>query len=121
MSESEGIPANGRDYSAVTSREEAWRWVERGELVALLLCPEMFGGDDRVENVVFVPAWAAEAKRRIDEDVVVPGVKAHRFTNYSCLPTHQGQSFVPTTILVHATQPEAYVEVIKIWGEDPRT
>jgi hypothetical protein len=85
------------------------------------MLPEMFGGDDRRENVVFVPPWAAEAKWRIDEDAIVPGISAGRFTQYSVTPTHQGRSFVPTTLMVHATQPEALVEVIRIWGEGLRS
>jgi hypothetical protein len=108
--------AIGPDYSHVTSRELAFDLVQRGELVALLLFPEMFGGDDRPENVVFVPPFAAEAKMRADGQIWSQAVDAI-ITEYAVKPTYSAGSFVPIVLTVHAYDPGSFIHIIRIWGE----
>lgn len=107
----------GPDYSAVTSREEAVRLAGRGELVPMLLLPEMFGGDDGPGNVVFVPPFAAELKRQADENVIRPLAAEGRITRYNAEPSYSGRSFVPVAVTVRAEDPGAFSQTIAIWGE----
>jgi hypothetical protein len=107
--------ATGLDYSHITFRELASGLVQRGELVLLLLCPEMFGGDARPENVVFVPPFAAEAKTRSDEQIWSLAVDG-MITEYAVEPTYSGGSLVPTVLTVHAYDPGRFLHIIRIWG-----
>jgi hypothetical protein len=108
--------AIGPDYSHITSRELAFDLVQRGELVALFLLPEMFGGDDRPGNVVFVPPFAAEAKMRTDGQIW-PLAVDRIITEYAAEPTYSGGSFVPILLTVHAYDPGRFIYIIRIWGE----
>jgi hypothetical protein len=108
--------AIGPDYSHVTSRELAFDLVQRGELVALLLFPEMFGGDDRPENIVFVPTFAAEAKVRTDGKIWSLAVDG-TITEYAAKPSYSADSFVPIVLTVHAYDPGRFIHIIRIWGE----
>jgi hypothetical protein len=109
--------ASGPDYSAVVSLEMATRLVESGLLVPLFLLPEMFGGDDRTANVVFVPAFAAELKIRTDENIILPLATGGKITRYDAEPTYAGNSFVPVSIFVHAHDPGDFRYTLKIWGD----
>jgi hypothetical protein len=110
-------PAVGPDYSHVTSREAAYDLVRTGELVAMLMLPEMFGGDARAENIIFVPPFAVEAKQRTDENVVRPMVAAGKVIHYEVKPIHAGKSFVPIFFTVHAYEPGHFLQMFRIWGE----
>ncbi|MFC4256301.1 hypothetical protein GRI97_10765 [Altererythrobacter xixiisoli] len=103
------------DYAAVTSREAAQRLVEQGLLVPMLLLPEIFGGDAHPANVVFVPPFAAGIKQQADEDIIRPLVQAGKVTRYNAQPEYSGDSFVPVTIRVHASDPEEFSETIRVW------
>lgn len=107
----------GPDYSAVTSREEAARLAGTGELVPMLLVPEIFGGDANPANVVFVPSFAAELKRRADENIIRPLAGQGKITRYTATPSYAGKSFVPVAVTVRAFEPGAFTETIRIWGE----
>lgn len=109
--------ARGPDYSAVTSREDAVRLVATGELVPMLLLPEMFGGDSGPANIVFVPPFAAELKRRTDETIVRPLAADGKVTRYEAVPRYSGKSFVPVSVTVRAFDPGDFSETIAIWGE----
>ncbi len=109
--------ASGPDYSVVTSREKASRLTEKGELVPMLLLPEMFGGDGNPGNVVFVPPFAADLKRRTDENIIRPLAAEGKITRYNAEPVYSGRSFVPVSVTVQAHEPGEFTETIGIWGE----
>ena len=103
------------DYSAIDSREKAWRLVEQGDLVAILMCPEMFGGDERDENIVFVPEATADRKEQIDEEVILPLIQAGKVVNYSVEPAYAGKAMVPVSLTITATSPEPHLYSLQIW------
>jgi len=109
--------ASGPDYSSITSRDEAARLAEKGELVPMLLLPEMFGGDASEANVVFVPPFAAELKRRTDENIVRPMAAEGKVTRYNAEPSYSGRSFVPVSVTIRAYDPGDFAGTIGIWGE----
>lgn len=107
-----------RDFSTADSRPAVIALVESGELAPLLLLPETFGGDDRPENVVFVPPAIAVEKRRIDENIVLPLVSSGSVTRYAATPHYRGDSFVPTRIELRATDPGNFCAIVDIWGDE---
>jgi hypothetical protein len=109
--------ANGPDYSTVTSHAEAQQLAEKGELVSVLLLPEIFGGKAVAANVVFVPPFAAVLKKRVDEEIVRPLAAEGKVTQYASEPRYEGESFVPVSITVRAHNPGTFSETIGIWGE----
>jgi hypothetical protein len=111
--------SSAADYSAVDTHEKAWRLVEQGDLVALLMMPAMFGGDERPENIVFVPRATADRKNQIDEEVVLPLVQAGATVEYSVTPTYASGARVPVSLTITASSPEAHLYSLQIWK--PRT
>lgn len=109
--------AIGPDYSHITSRELASPLVQRGELIPTLLLPEMFGGDARRENIVFVPPFAAELKMRTDGHIIWPLAADGKITRYAARPIYSGRCLVPIATIVHAYDPEDFTHTIRIWGE----
>ena len=108
----EGSPA--ADYSAVDSRQKAWRLVEQGDLVAILMLSEMFGGEERDENIVFVPEAIAVRKERIDDEIILPLIQAGAVVNYSVTPIYAGASMVPVLLTITATSPEPHLYSLQI-------
>ena len=108
---------SGPDYSHANSREAVSSLVEEGELTPLLLLPKLFGGDERIENVVFVPHFVAELKNRTDENIIGPLAADGTITRYSAKPTYSGRCFVPILLTVRAYDPGDLTETIRIWGE----
>jgi hypothetical protein len=108
---------NGPDFSAVDSREQAQRLVERGELVPLMLLSERFGGNPTAENIVFVPPFAAEMKAETDETIVMPLVADGKVTRYRAEPEYSGRSFVPIAIKIVASDPADFTCDLAIWGD----
>jgi hypothetical protein len=107
----------GPDYSHVDSLEKARRLASRGELVALLLLPEAFGGEARSENIVYVPPFAAELKADADENVILPLAAEGKITKYRADPEYAGKSFVPIALKLLAYDPSDFTYDIAIWGE----
>jgi hypothetical protein len=107
--------ASGTDFTGFNSREKAEAATRRGVLVPMMLMPEEFGGSADGGNVVFVPAFAAEMKTRIDVGTVFPLALNGKITQYSAYPTYKGESFVPSSITVHAHQPSDFTATIEIW------
>lgn len=81
----------------------------------MLLMPEEFGGEAVALNVVFVPAWAAEQKHRIDMGTILPLGESGRISKYSAQPAYKGDSFIPSTIAVRAYEPGDFTATIEIW------
>lgn len=107
----------GPDYSAIDSRDKAAKLAENGELVPVLLLPEMFGGDNNEANVVFIPTFAADLKRQTDENIIQPLASQGKVTRYNAVPTYSGKSFVPVAVTVQAHDPGNFRQTIRIWGE----
>ena len=115
MSVSQQGGSSAADYSAVDSREKAWRLVEQGEIVAILMLPAMFGGDERDENIVFVPETVAARKDQIDDEIILPLVQAGKVVNYSVTPAYAGKAMVPVSLTITATSPEPHLYSLQIW------
>ena len=107
--------AVGPDFSALNLREKVEAAAQRGELVPILLMPEEFGGDPVGPNLVFVPAWAAEQKERIDMGTILPLAREEKINKYSAAPADKGDSFVPSSITVRAHDPGDFTTIINIW------
>ena len=107
----------GTDYSLVDSLEKVQRLADRGELVALLLLPEAFGGEARRENTVYVPPFVAELKASADENVILPLAAEGKVTKYRADPEYAGKSFVPIALKLFAYDPSDFTYDIAIWGE----
>lgn len=112
-----GPPAHGPDFSEVDSREKALAWVADGRLERLFLMPPEFGGPDDPRNIVYVPGWVIEVKRRTDLNIIAPLVESGAVTSYSAVPEYRGRSFVPMSIKIEAKDPKHFVSEIAIWGE----
>lgn len=109
--------AIGPDYSHITSRELASPLLQSGELVPMLLLPEMFGGDARPGNVVYVPPFAAELKMRTDGHIIWPLAADGTITRYAARPIYSGNALVPIVLIVHAYDPGDFTQTIQIWGD----
>lgn len=107
--------AAGPDFSALNSREKVEAAAQQGELVPMLLMPEEFGGDPVGLNLVFVPAWVAEQKQRIDMGTILPLAQEEKISKYSAEPAYKGDSFVPSSITVRAHDPGDFAATIEIW------
>ncbi|GAB3390347.1 hypothetical protein [Lysobacter fragariae] len=105
----------GPDFSSLNSREKAEAAARQGELVPMLLMPEEFGGEPIDLNVVFVPAWAAEQKNRIDMGTILPLGQSGKISKYSAQPSYKGDSFIPSSVTVRAYEPGDFTATIEIW------
>lgn len=59
----------------------------------------------------------AEAKSRIDKNVIVPLVNSGSVSQYSAEPEYSGDSVIPTRINIRAWNPREFKTKINIWGE----
>lgn len=105
----------GADFGHFDTREKCEAAVKRRELAFLHLVPEELGGDFDADNIVFVPVWVAEQKRRIDTATVLPLMRAGKLSRYSALPIYRGRSFIPAEITIHAHDPAGFATTIDIW------
>lgn len=108
---------DGPDYSHVDSKEKVEELVTRGELAPLYLLPAEFGGTDDVHNVVYVPPFVVELKRRTDMNVIRPLIEAGNVTRYQAAPRYEGASFVPSAIEIRGSEPGDVQATLEIWGE----
>lgn len=106
---------NGPDFSEIDSREKAETAAKDGSLVSILMMPEVFGGVPVGPNVIFVPAWVAEQKERIDLGTVLPLAQEGKITRYEAQPAYKDDSFVPSSITIHAHTPGDFSVTIEIW------
>ena len=108
---------DGTDYSHVDSKEKAEELAARGELAPLYLLPAEFGGTDDVGNVVYVPPFVVELKRRTDMNVILPLIESGSVTRYEATPRYEGASFVPSAIEIRGSEPGDVTATLAIWGE----
>ncbi len=109
--------AGGPDFSAVDSLEKAEELHRQGVLHKLLLMPAEFGGAEIPENVVFVPVFAVELKAQIDLDVIRPLIEQGTVRRYSAAPEYEGNSFIPCSIRIVASDPGQFEASVAIWGK----
>ncbi len=95
----------GPDFSSIDSVDKAEAMAARGELEALLLLPEAFGGTGDRINVVYVPIGVGAVKASTDQNVVAPLAAKGTISRYSASPRYQGSSVVPIAIDITATEP----------------
>jgi hypothetical protein len=107
---------DGPDYSHVDSKEKAEELVARGELTRLHLLPPEFGGADVAENLVFVPPFVVDLKHGTDMNIVRPLIEDGSVSEYSATPSYKGDSFVPASIEIHASNPGDFHTSLEIWG-----
>lgn len=113
-----GAPPNvGPDYQHIDSREKAEDLYRRGDLTKLLLLPPEFGGQDIPPNVVYVPAFAAQLKARIDQNTIKPLAQKGQVRRYTATPEYEGTSVIPSLIRISATDPGRFEGSISIWGK----
>ncbi|HQV03537.1 MULTISPECIES: hypothetical protein [unclassified Novosphingobium] len=105
------------DYSNVATRDDLLGHVETGSLVKMFLLPEIFGGEDRKENVVFVPPFAVDQKEELDSNTIRDLIMQRKINSYEAIPSFVGDSLVPSFVTVKVHGPEYFVFVIKVWSE----
>lgn len=108
---------NGPDFTSIDSKEKAEALFQKGDLKKLFLMPLEYGGENFGLNVVYVPAFAADMKASIDNNVIKPLVEQGKIKHYQASPQYQGNSFIPCAIEVTASNPSSFSTVIRIWGE----
>jgi hypothetical protein len=99
------------------SNDKVQGLVARGELVPVLLLPEIFGGQAEPANTVYVPPFAAELKREADQNIIAPLAAEGKIKSYIAEPEYSGRSFVPIAIQLIASDPADFTYDIAIWGE----
>jgi hypothetical protein len=108
---------SARDYSNVTSREMAEQLVAQGKLYKILLFPAEFGGEERPENIVYVPSGIPEIKDQLT-GTLIRFLKDGLIDNLRVEPEYKGNSFVPARIRMfatHKTKTGSFNPVIEIW------
>jgi hypothetical protein len=108
---------NGPDFSDIDSREKAEVLFSRGDLEKLYLMPLEFGGQDTPLNTLYVPVGLANVKSGIDNNIIAPLAAEGIITKYTASPEYQGNSFIPISIEIVASDPGEFRSTIKIWGE----
>lgn len=108
--------AHGPDFSGVTSQAQAEALARDGVLEAVYLLPIEFGGQDIPQNVIFAPVGTGDIKRDIDHTVIRPLVADGTITRYAANPSYDGDSFVPISITIVASDPGSFTTTINIWG-----
>ena len=110
----------GPDYSDITTVEAAREAARTGKLRAVFQTPVMCGGQETPENVLYVPAAAAELKERADDSVVAAAQRG-TVCGYECLPAYEGTSIVPVSLRIIGTDAEGDSQVsheLTLWGKD---
>lgn len=82
----------------------------------MLLMPAEFGGQDIPPNIVYVPALVAEIKARIDHHTIRPLLEQGTVTRYVAAPKYEGHSFIPSAIVITASEPGSFTATLAIWG-----
>lgn len=113
---SSGSSHPGPDYSLIDSLAKAEELHARGELARCFLLPLEFGGMDVPPNVVYVPPFVVKAKSDIEQNIVIPLANEGKVTRYAAEPSYQGNSFVPSSLKIIASEPEQFTSVLQIWG-----
>lgn len=104
------------DYSSIVSSRAAEEACQQGLLVKTLLLPSELGGQDRPENVVFIPPHVLEIKSNATAELLA-AIRSG-MNDVAVTPEYRGMSFVPTMIRISAANsgmPPGYELEIGIW------
>lgn len=103
-------------FQGIDSRQKIADYARRGILMPLYLMTPRFGGEETMENAVFVPPEAVWIKERYD-DVLENLLQEGKINNYSCEQEYKGDSFVPSKILVQAFKDgvQVFCQTINVW------
>ena len=94
------------DFSNVDSLEKAKQLEKEGILEKVLLLPKELNGKDVKENVVYVPVGISEAMQSITNIIVGCLEGGMTLTKLEIKPLYNGNSFVPSSIVVIADNDE---------------
>ena len=109
--------SQGPDFSAVDSLAKAEELFREGKLEKLYLFPLDMGGDERPQNVVYVPVGIGQFKAQLD-GTVRKMVENGSVSQYSASPEYKGKSFVPSRIVIRAWHPGksgSFNPTIEVW------
>lgn len=105
-------------FAAIDSLGKAHLMVDKGMLEPIFLKEVRFGGNETLENRVYVPIGIAKIKKQHDDEIEKL-MKDEPELFYACLPRYHGMSRVPYELIISATKgPEKtvlYSETISIW------
>ena len=107
---------NSPDFSGIT-QSEAQVMLEKGELELLYLVDPRFGGSEKMDNCLYVPAGIAAVKEHFD-DVVEHLLIEGKVKGYDCRPSYKNGSVIPCSIVMRVTdrnKKEVLHELIEIW------
>lgn len=96
-------PSAVTGMAAITSREAAEAAWRAGKLARIHLFPIELGGEDRPENVVYVPRWVTEQKD-LTTRTVATLVRQGMAEKLEVKPVYKGASFVPSKLLITASK-----------------
>jgi hypothetical protein len=109
--------AQSPDFSDVDSRAKAEQLFRDGKLEKLYLFPLDLGGDERPQNIVYVPLGIGQFKAQLD-GTVRKMVESGSVSQYSASPEYKGKSFVPSRIVIRAWHPDkagSFNPTIEVW------
>jgi hypothetical protein len=104
------------DFSCITSVKAAEDACRKGHLTKALLFPAELGGQDRPDNVVYIPPHVWEIKSNSIAGLLI-AVRGG-MSDVAVVPEYRGTSFVPTKITITAANsgmPPGYKLEIGIW------
>jgi hypothetical protein len=104
------------EFSSIASLKDAEDACRRGHLTKALLLPSELGGQDRPENVVYIPPHISEIKK--DSTAELLSAVRGGMNDVAVVPEYRGVSFVPAKITITAAipgMPPGYKREIRIW------
>ncbi len=107
----------GPDFSGVDTSAKVFELVEKGALEKMYLHPPEFGGPDVQHNVVYVPVGIAGIKASTDANVIAKLAEEGKVNQYKVRPKYFGNSLIPISVEIIASDPETFVFNIEVWGE----
>jgi hypothetical protein len=104
------------EFSSVVSLKDAEDACRRGHLTKAFLLPSELGGQDRPDNVVYIPSHISEMKNSSTAELL--SAIRGGMSDVAIVPEYRGMSFVPAKITITAAipgMPPGYKLEIGIW------
>jgi len=105
------------DFSHIDSKEKVLAATEKGELLPILLFPEIFGGEAEEDNTVYVPPGILGEHNQIIA-TLARFVEESLIDGLNVTPEYKGNSVVPSKIIIHTSKAEElgpFNPTIDIW------
>lgn len=98
-------------------KEKKQELIDNGSLKPIYLIDIRFGGSDKIDNIVYVPANIVTIKENIDNELENFLLQGRKITNYNCIPKYKGKSSIPCEIKITARidNNEQYERKINVW------